>query len=247
MFSELLAQWSSIVTCIDPIAREDAAESLAQVYAQIGEPKPSLVYCQSPFQMALLLRLLQVTDSLDASEFKSDLRSNLSSLRPAEIDEQLWAQLSERFESQLVAQFGSQIDWSLLQELKQQLLPDSKSPFEERFLTHWSDLYKRAVYIFMDPLPREKLAPEEQLSGVDAVMAQIARAMSEIRASEMQDWQERIRRSVVRFAQTFPAQIRFQIGRQLPAERSTRMHEIWKWHVPSYQRRRKTLSFRARM
>jgi len=36
-FSELLAQWSAIVTCVDPIAREHATEPIARVYAQIGE------------------------------------------------------------------------------------------------------------------------------------------------------------------------------------------------------------------
>jgi hypothetical protein len=114
--ASIIDRWATVHKSTEPIDKDAVAHAIARVYAHLHVPPPTVIYCSSPLQLALMPGILHELKSPDLVTLRSQLTSQLEShfgdTLGAKLASQLWLQV----ESQLLAnrQLSHDIgeDWS---------------------------------------------------------------------------------------------------------------------------------------
>jgi hypothetical protein len=130
---QFIAKWVGMAA--RPTDREQATKAVQDIYADMKQEKPIVIFGQSPFATAAMAAMFfslvkdkksysQLYSQLDSqlhSQLRSQLSSQLNSQLYSQLDSQLYSQLDSQLHSQLRSQLSSQLNSQLDSQLDSQL------------------------------------------------------------------------------------------------------------------------------
>jgi len=126
--------------------KKEIEEAVEEIYKNIGEKKPIIIYGQSPMSCILMCSMFgQLSDQLDGQlggQLSNQLDSQLYSQLYSQISGQLYSQFSNQLDGQLRGQLGDQLYGQLDSQLRGQLEKIKSNYYISIFWYYWLKLYQ---------------------------------------------------------------------------------------------------------